>query len=289
MQIEDFYKPQIIEDWQIAGLSTNFAAAGETVQVLEKTFISSLDDNFSMVATELLSLILPFDSGSSVNRILVIIKPNNKAYIYQNFPFGTRVIFKKSIEPHRFVFKKDIADIISVFFKDKIADLNPENGDRIIWLFRQNWNFGLFFDFTGKLKAESVLKEMGGYYRKLCYLTEYLFLEKSSNLDVMIQDGWFPFVALIGDGINEIRIYYEEGKKHPSIIKNLILTFDEKRLTEMVSRWWTNSLFNSKKKILKAGITSYLQGNEEGYINGVKNLATELEGIIRVGCISIWR
>jgi len=126
---------------------------------------------------------------------------------------------------------------------------------------------------------------MGLYYRKLSYLSEYLFLEKSSNFNAMIQDGWFPFVALIGDGIDEIRTYYQEGEKHPSIMEKLILSFDESRLTEMVSRWWSNSLFNSKKRILQAGIKSYLKNDDEGYINAVKNLATELEGIIRVSYI----
>jgi hypothetical protein len=285
MRAEDVYEPQIIEDFQLAGLSTNNAAAGETVKVIQKMFISSLEDDFPMIATNLLSSILPFNAGASLNSLLVIIKPDNKGYIYQEFPFGTQMIVKKSIEPHRFVFKKDVADIISVFFKDAIADLNPGDGDRIIWLFRQNWNFGLFFDFSGKLNTDAVLKEMGFYYRKLSYLSEYLFLEKSSNFDAMIQDGWFPFVALIGDGIDEIRTYYQEGEKHPSIVEKLISSFDEARLTEMVSRWWSNSLFNSKKRILQAGIKSYLKNDDEGYINAVKNLATELEGIIRVSYI----
>jgi hypothetical protein len=285
MRAEDVYEPQIIEDFQLAGLSTNNAAAGETVKVIQKMFISSLEDDFPMIATNLLSSILPFNAGASLNSLLVIIKPDNKGYIYQEFPFGTQMIVKKSIEPHRFVFKKDVADIISVFFKDAIADLNPGDGDRIIWLFRQNWNFGLFFDFSGKLNTDAVLKEMGFYYRKLSYLSEYLFLEKSSNFDAMIQDGWFPFVALIGDGIDEIRTYYQEGEKHPLIVEKLISSFDETRLTEMVSRWWSNSLFNSKKRILQAGIKSYLKNDDEGYINAVKNLATELEGIIRVSYI----
>jgi len=285
MRAEDMYEPQILADFQLAGLSTNNASAGETGTVIQKMFISSLEDDFPMIATNLLSSILPFNTGESLNSLLVIIKSDNKGYIYQKFPFGTQVIVKKSIEPHRCVFKKDVADIISVFFKDAIANLNPEDGDRIIWLFRQNWNFGLFFDFSGKLNTEAVLKEMGLYYRKLSYLSEYLFLEKSSNFNAMIQDGWFPFVALIGDGIDEIRTYYQEGEKHPSIMEKLILSFDESRLTEMVSRWWSNSLFNSKKRILQAGIKSYLKNDDEGYINAVKNLATELEGIIRVSYI----
>ncbi len=282
MALKGMYNPEIIEDFQLAGISAKTVAPGETATIIQKMFISSLDADFPMIATNLLSLILPIDPGASLNSLLVIIKPDNKGYIYREFPLGMEVVAKRAIQAHRAVVKKDIADIISVFFKDMIIDLNPEDGDRIIWLFRQNWNFGLFFDFSGTLKTEAALKEMGIYYRKLAYLSEYLFLENNSKFDAMLQEGWFPFVALIGEGIDEIRTYYEEGEKHPSIIQKLISSFDESRLIDITSRWWTNPLFNDKKKILQAGIKSYLNNEEEGYINAVKNLSTELEGIIRV-------
>jgi hypothetical protein len=285
MRAENVYEPQIIEDFQLAGLSTSYAAPGETVTFVTKMFISSLEDNFPMIATNLLSSVLHFDPASSLNSLLVLIKPDNKGYIYQKFPFGTQVIVKRAIEAHRFIFKKDVADIISVFFSDEIIDLNPEDGDRIIWLFRENWNFGLFFDFSRELKKEKILKDMGLFYRRLSYLSEYNFLEKSANFDAMIQDGWFPFVTLIGDGIDDLRTYYEEGEKHPSILQELISSFTESRLTDITSRWWSNQLFNSKKNILQAGINSYLKNEEGGYINAVKNLVTELEGIIRVSYI----
>lgn len=212
----------------------------------------------------------------------MLIKPDNKGYIYYKFPFGIQVVAKRDVEAYRVVFKKDIVDITSIFFKDIVVDLNPQDGDRVIWLFRQNWTFGLFFDLSGMLKSESILEEMGVYYRRLSYLGEYLFLEKSSNFTRILEDGWFPFVALIGEGMEDLRTYYEEGEEHPSIMEKLISSFDETRLTDITSRWWGNSLFNSKKKILQARVNSYLANTEEGYINSVKNLSTELEGIIRV-------
>ncbi|KYC34605.1 hypothetical protein WA1_51400 [Scytonema hofmannii PCC 7110] len=282
MRVEGIYEPEIIEDFQLAGFSAETVAAGETAKVVQKIFITSLEKDFHLIATNLLSLIVLIDPGASLNSLLVIIKPDNKGYVYYKFPFGVQAIVKRDLEAYRAVFRKDIVDITSVFFKDMVIDLNPEDGDRVIWLFRQNWNFGLFFDLSGKLKSNSVLEEMGVYYRRLAYLSEYLFLEKSSNFTQMIQDGWFPFVALIGEGIDDILTYYEEGEKHPSIMEKLISSFNEPRLTDITSRWWANSLFNAKKKILQAGVNSYLTNTQEGYINAVKNLSTELEGIIRV-------
>ncbi len=281
MRVEGLYEPEIIEDFQLAGFSAKTVDTGEMATVVQKIFITSLEKDFPLIATNLLSLIVSIDPGASLNSLLVIIKPDNKGYVYHRFPFGYQMITKRDLEAHRAVFRKDVVDITSVFFKDMVIDLNPEDGDRLIWLFRQNWTFGLFFDLSGKLKAESVLEEMGTYYRRLAYLSEYLFLEKSSNFTQMVEDGWFPFVALMGEGIDSIRTYYEEGEKHPSIINGLMSSFDKTRLTDIASRWWSNPLFSSKKKILQAGVNNYLANTEEGYINAVKNLSTELEGIIR--------
>ncbi len=282
MRLEGLYEPDIIENFQIDGFSAKTVEAGEMATVVQKIFITSLEKDFSLIATNLLSLIVSIDPGASLNSLLVIIKPDNKGYVYYRFPFGYQAIVKRDIEAHRAFFRKDIVDINSVFFKDMVIDLNPEDGDRLIWLFRQNWTFGLFFDLSGKLKSELVLEEMGICYRRLAYLSEYLFLEKSSNFTQMVEDGWFPFVALIGDGIGSIRTYYEEGEKQPSIINGLISSFDKAKLTDITSRWWSNPLFSSKQKILQAGVNSYLANTEEGYINAVKNLSTEIEGIIRV-------
>jgi hypothetical protein len=282
MRVEGLYEPEIIEDFQLAGFSGKTVDEGEMTSVIQKFFITSLEKDFPLIATNLLSLIVSIDPGASLNSLLVLIKPDNKGYVYYKFPFGCQMVAKRAIEAYRCVFRKDVVDITSVFFRDMVIDLNPEDGDRLIWLFRQNWTFGLFFDLTGNLKSESILEEMGICYRRLAYLSEYLFLEKTSNFSQMVEDGWFPFVNLIGEGIDDIRTYYEEGEKHPSIINKLILSFDEVRLTDIISRWWSNPLFNSKKKILQAGVNSYLANTEEGYINAVKNLSTELEGIIRV-------
>jgi hypothetical protein len=235
MRVEGLYEPEIIEDFQLAGFSAKTVDAGEMATVVQKVFITSLEKDFSLIATNLLSVIVSIDPGASLNSLLVIIKPDNKGYVYYRFPFGCQMIAKRDLEAHRAVFRKDVVDITSVFFKDMVIDLNPEDGDRLIWLFRQNWTFGLFFDLSGKLKAESVLEEMGTYYRRLAYLSEYLFLEKSSNFTQMVQDGWFPFVALIGEGIDSIRTYYEEGEKHPSIINGLMSSFDKTRLTDITS------------------------------------------------------
>jgi len=106
MQIESIYEPRVIENFQLAGIAAETIPQGETGNVIEKIFISSLEEHFPLFATNLLSPILGSDPSSSLNSLLVIVKPDNKAYIYQRFPFGIKVIVKKSIEAHRLVSRK---------------------------------------------------------------------------------------------------------------------------------------------------------------------------------------
>lgn len=282
VQVQEVYEPKIIDDFQLAGITAETILPGKEGKVIQKMFTSSLDEHFPLFATQLLSPILGTDPGSFLNSLLVLIKPNNKAYVYQKFPFGVIAIPKTPVEPYRAVFKNNLADIIAVFFQDIVIDLNPEDGDRIVWLFRENWNFGLFFDLSGNLNGRLTLNEMGACYRRLAYLSEYLFLENSSNFKQMVEDGWFPFVAIINDGMEKVQLYYQEGGKYPSIIQELIDSFNEQRISALISNWWQNSLFARNRKIIQAGINSYLTNTEDGYISAVKTLATELEGIIRV-------
>lgn len=86
----------------------------------------------------------------------------------------------------------------------------------------------------------------------------------------MLEDAWFPFAPLLGEGMKDLQtyyeIYYEEGEEHSSIIEKLISFFDKVRLTDNYISLAGNPLFNSKK-ILQAGSNSYLTNTKERYIN----------------------
>jgi hypothetical protein len=111
MRVEGLYEPEIIEDFQLAGFSAKTVDAGEMATVVQKVFITSLEKDFSLIATNLLSVIVSIDPGASLNSLLVIIKPDNKGYVYYRFPFGCQMIAKRDLEAHRAVFRKDVVDI----------------------------------------------------------------------------------------------------------------------------------------------------------------------------------
>lgn len=282
MKAEDLYKPNVILGIKVDGIAFETIPAGKEGKILQKGFISSLNDKFPVIADNILKLFSIHNPGTHLNSLFVIIKPDNKAFVYSKYPMAVNVLLKRSVEQYTAVFRRDIADIASVVFKDDLINLTPVDGDKFIWLFRENWTFGLYFDLSGKLQQKALMDELGYYYRYILYIADYLFLERGNNFDEMIKDGWFPFVALIGDGMDKLRRYYDEGKKYPSILNELIDSFDKKTIENITSRWWNNSLFKKKESIIKAGINSFLNSTDEGFINAVKNLITELEGIIRI-------
>jgi len=124
---EDYYKPRIIDDFELCGIAANTAKGGDTVKIIEKMFISSLDEHFEQFATNLLSHVTGGNPGASLNSIYVLIKPDKKAYVYTTYPFGNKVFLKNAVKQHRVVFESNVADITSVFFKDDVIVKKEQN------------------------------------------------------------------------------------------------------------------------------------------------------------------
>lgn len=280
--MEDYYKAKIMHNMKYDGISANSALHGEEIKIITKLFITSLDENFNHIANSMLLPFLNYDIGANLNNLLIIIKPNDDAYVYTNFPFGTSVIPKTSLKKYQLVYKKDYTDITGVFFKDDFIDLNPKEDDRIIWLFRIDWLFGLYFNLTKKVDTKNILNELGFCYKRLHYYSEYNFIENADYFNLMISDGWFPFIEIINNGLEFIKNYYKNNKKNYADIQLLINSFNVERINCMINRWWFNDIFKRKKQIITAGINCYLKDTPDEMINCIKNLSTELEGILRI-------
>jgi hypothetical protein len=99
----------------------------------------------------------------------------------------------------------------------------------------------------------------------------------------MIKDGWFPFIELIGaEQYKNLSNSYRHKRFYEDTVEQLINKFDKERIDKIVNRWWDKEIFNSKKTILMAGINAFLKRDDEGYINCIKTLLPEIEGIIRM-------
>jgi hypothetical protein len=277
-----FMNPLIIENLKIDGVAENSSAIGEMCNITVRKFISSKESEFSKFADNLMN----FVDVTNLNQLLVIIKPDNKAYVYRLFEYNMTIILTSDKLEGEPVFEKDIADLTKISFKNPLStnstpDINPEKGDKVIWLFRIKWEFGLFFDYSGELDINQFQTMFAYYYKKIYYSSKYDFLSNKNNFNELVKDGWFPFIGLPENLFFNIITYYNEKKKYYFHIENVLDYFNEIEIRKIVNRWWRNQIFLDKKEIILAGIDAFLGNSKAGYINCIKNLIGEFEGIIR--------
>ena len=280
--IKKSYEPIVKEVKNLCGLSMNSAGEGEHVNVLQKYFFTSYEDNHRRFFDEILGVLLG-PSLKDLNRALIVIR-ENKAYIYQNFPMMLKIRPKEDVEAHRAVFENQVLDIVGVKFQDAVFKLDIKDGDKFLWLFRDGWSFGLYFDFSGKMKVDDLWGELGTCYRKIKYYSLYSFLSTENNFDRLLARGWFPFVQLLGNEFDQLRwsLDHDDPKEITIAENSVIESFTQERIDNFTTYWWRNEIFEKKRELLTAGINAYLRADADGIINCIKTLTSEIEGIIRL-------
>ena len=209
----EFYKPIIVKDIKVDWITGETIPSGETWIMITKKFISSLEENFYTYSTNMLSLFIWGNIWDHLNRILIIIKEDNTAKIYRKFPMSVWIIAKQDIKAGSLIWKRQIADIESIEFNDSEYEIEIEQWDKIIWLFRIDWRFWLYFDFSKTLNPTNLSKELGSCYRSLAYYNLYSFLDDKDNFDFLLQDWWFPFIQINDERFERLIQYYKEEKK----------------------------------------------------------------------------
>ena len=183
-KVFDFYgfNEKNIEGSLPAGISAKNTLKGETVNVIQKIFITSNDDIFQSAIQLINQFCDDLFKESELNRILVIIKNDKKALIYKNYPCTIKMRIKKNnLNKGDIIYEKDVLDISEVIFEDAKVGININDGDKIIWLFREKWRFGLYLDLSGKLKKELLNKDLGSCFRYLRYYNLYNNLKNNEN------------------------------------------------------------------------------------------------------------
>jgi hypothetical protein len=281
---DEFYTPVIKKDVFVSWIAAETIPDKATGEISIKGFKTSLQSNFSITANGLMWL---FGLPNSINQALILIDKNNTAKIYSEFPLSMLMGAKKDMEKGIFVFKKDVFDITKLEFKDAIYEIKINPDDKIIFLFRVDWQFGLFYDFTQEVEINELKQELGYFYKRLFYYELYSFIENKTHFNNLLNDGWFPFIRLIGDSFDKIISYYEENKKHSFLIDDLVNSFTEDKIQSFTQYWWGKQLFKDKKDILETGINSFLQNNKNGFIACVHTLYPQIEGIMGLDYFSL--
>jgi hypothetical protein len=276
------YTPKYLENIRIDGVTLENIPAGQTGKIATRLNISTFDLNFRTIANEILGIFINGNFADSLNTILIHITPNRKAIIYYNFPHSLTVRLNSPKKAGFAIFKHEILDIEGIDFHDSISELKFQKGDQLLYLFRVNWSFGLYFDLSRTREFNEISKDLGKFYRKLAFFDIYEYLEKQSNFTKLLSLGWFPFLSLIHNNIEKLMESVDNPRDYLVNVESLKNTFNKDFLETMLKNWFSNPIFKSKESIIRAAISSYLMHTQEGYINCIKNLATEIEGVIRI-------
>ncbi|WP_150463513.1 hypothetical protein [Francisella sp. XLW-1] len=280
-ELKKIYNYRRLDKVEIDGITISSAIKGERVKLSQRAFITSYEDGFDTIANRFCSLLSL--SSASLNKCLVIIHEDNSADLYLNPPITQAVNLKTTTEKGTAVFSNDIFDISEVFFKDSITDLTPEETDKIIFIFREGFRFGIFYNLTKRINKSSLGKEIGSCYKELYFHEQISFLNKDENFNIIIEDGWFPFIKLINSEFNEIIKLYQsekEASKRNYFLQELVAKkFDSNKILSLTNNWWQKEQFSAKKKFIEAGINCFLEGN---YISCLSTLYPIIEGIVGI-------
>lgn len=253
---------------------------------LASASLTSDDANFYRFIEQLSNIYLNGEgytvSVNNVHSFLILIHSDLSADIYLNdFPTEIEMLSKRSIEAGTVITDSDIADIRQVRF----PGIDIQETDSVICCLKVGWKFGLYFNFlnpTKEFDIASMQVSLGKLYRFLSFQYVYQSLESEMQFEEMLKDGWFPFIEILGNDYKTLAGTYENEKfTYDDTVGALIDSFDESRVRKMTEKWWENCSFQEKQHLLQAGIDAFLQGTESGFINCIKTLYTEIEGVMR--------
>lgn len=267
----------------IVGFAVENAKKGEQVKVPSKASLISDQVEFYNYIEQISNIFLGRAKVliNNVYQFLVIIHKDLCADLYVNdFPVAIEIRAKRDIKKGEAISQNDIADIRRLNF----PNIRIEKTDKVIYCFKVGWKFALFFDLDRRydLEIDKMQLELGALYRYLQFQYVYKVLESATQFDEMVSDGWFPFVEIIGGDYQKICKFYQNKFDFDNNMKNLIDSFDQNRIERITKKWWKNKIFKDKQPLIEAGIKAYLQNDEGGFINCIKNLSSEIEGIIRI-------
>jgi hypothetical protein len=94
-KIPKLYKPIIRDGIKIDGITGETIPNGATGAMIQKAFILSYDTNFERYTNNILNFVLGHSQNETLNKVLVVIKKDDKAVIYPDFPLKFEIKAKK--------------------------------------------------------------------------------------------------------------------------------------------------------------------------------------------------
>jgi hypothetical protein len=210
-------EPILLTEIRVDGVAAESAAEGSQARLWTRLFLTSDSPYFHRVIEGLEVFIASAARrvGSPINlkrasSILLVIHPDTTAKLWiDTAAVSIAAMAKRAVSAGEIVFESDIIDVVAVDFPD--VEIGPS--DKIIYVFREAWRFGLGFDFNPKneFDRDTFARELGTLFRKLKYRHLYELLENPTQFSQLTAAGWFPFSEIIGHEFKDLLQASEAG------------------------------------------------------------------------------
>lgn len=268
----------------VHGFVAESAPAGAQAKIFVKGFVHSDQQAFHKFTDELFSLFV----GNRFQRehmgmLLIQLHRDGAADVHVNdIDLNIRVNVKRDVAKGEWAGLRDVSDIAEVRF----ANVAIDKKDGIAFCFRHGWKFGLFFDFSplcgdSELDLDELGLSLGKHYKYMLFQELYALIQDRKTFGQLFEDGWFPFIALIGGDYERLGDIYDSPHRD-ALLAAFMDKFDRGRLQQLTDVWWRKPLLGDKKEILLAGVEAYLAQDTQGYVTCLKTLYSEIEGILRL-------
>lgn len=267
----------------LMGFSLEATRPGEQVRISTRSVLTSDDPFFHRLLKGLDGVVanMAQQAGTHVrldraNVVLLVLKEDKTAELWLDAAaVSLDVMVKRAVSAGSPVYDRDIADILNMRFPCVEFDAK----DRVLCIFRQDWRFGMVFDFNneGELDVKAFNADLGKLYRELRYSHFYAALADRELFDRLVLSGWFPFVEIVPEEFEGLLDHCTAGFDMAEAEDKLVASFDEDRLEHLYQRWSAKPHFQVKMPLLKAALDAF--GRKEP-VAVIKIVLTEIEGVL---------
>ncbi len=157
----------LVNSEHLIGFVAETTKAGqEKVKVVTKASVTSYEPNFHVWINHIHNLFFNQLNilSAEIKSFVILLHSDDTADVFLNdFIQTSSVKVNRNIQTGESVFIKDILDITDIQFPN--IEIKPN--DVVIYSFRFNWKFGLYFDFGRELNLENLSKELAELFKKV--------------------------------------------------------------------------------------------------------------------------
>lgn len=276
--------PIRLSNVELDGFAAEAARPGETIKIWTRLSITSDEPSFHKMAGGLARAIQHYSAlaGTPIDlqraaTVLLVIKRDKSAELWvDTAAVAIKVMAKRDFEAGSPVLESDIVDIAEMAF----PCVRFEKEDKVVVLFRQDWRFGLFFDFNSRrdFSKTDMNRSLGALLRNLKYRHIFDTIDNQDVLARLTETGWFPFAEIITSEFPAIAQACEAGFDLTDIEASVLASFDRPRLDRMLKRWLSRPALASREPVLRSAVRSFVADDP---VAVMKTVLTEREGVLR--------